>query len=61
MEGFVSGIETRDDAGYVPFGGLLIAAPEERARDLVRLLHQDRIFAAVIGKVVDGAGVRVKA
>jgi len=60
--GFVGGMETRDDAGYAPFGGgLLIAPPEGRARDLVRLLHQDRVFAAVIGEVVEGAGVRVTA
>jgi selenide,water dikinase len=42
-------------------GGLLIAAPEGRARDLVRLLHGDRVSAAVVGEVVDGAGVRVTA
>jgi hypothetical protein len=61
LGGFVSGIGTRDDAGYVPFGGLLIAAPEGRARDLARLLHGDRVFTAVIGEVVDSAGVRVTA
>jgi selenide,water dikinase len=42
-------------------GGLLIAAPEGRARDLLRLLHADGVSAAVVGEVVDGAGVRVTA
>jgi len=42
-------------------GGLLVAAPEDRARDLVRLLHRDGVSAAVVGEVVEGAGVRVKA
>ncbi len=42
-------------------GGLLIAASEGRARDLVRLLHGDGVSAAVVGEVVDGAGVLVKA
>lgn len=59
LEGFVSEMEMRDDAGGVPFGGgLLIAAPEGRARDLVRLLGEGGISASV---VVDGAGVRVTA
>jgi hypothetical protein len=61
LGGFVGGMKTRGDAGYAPFGGPLIAPPEGRARDLVRLLHQDRVFAAVIGEVVEGAGVRVTA
>jgi hypothetical protein len=52
-------MQTRDDAGYLPFGGgLLVATPEGRAQDLVRLLHGDGVSAAV---VVDGAGVRVTA
>ena len=42
-------------------GGLLVAAPKDRARDLVRLLQGDRISAAVVGEVVEGAGVRVTA
>jgi selenide,water dikinase len=42
-------------------GGLLVAAPEDRARDLVRLLHRDGVSAAVVGEVGEGAGVRVKA
>ena len=144
LEGFVSGMETRDDAGYVPFGGglllqsvdffppvvdapyrfdqiaaanalsdvygepltamnlvafpssldlgvlreilagrvegdgvgeealpplfdpqtsggLLLTAPEDRAWKLVRLLHQDGVSAAVVGEVVEGAGVRATA
>ena len=61
LGGFVGGMETRDDAGYAPFGGPRVAVPEGRARNLVRLLHEDRVFAAVVGKVVGGAGVRVKA
>ncbi|HEV2742414.1 MAG TPA: AIR synthase-related protein, partial [Rubrobacter sp.] len=42
-------------------GGLLVAAPEDRARDLVRLLRHDGVSAAVVGEVVEGAGVRVTA
>jgi len=42
-------------------GGLLAAAPEGRARDLVRLLQGDGVSAAVVGEVVEGAGVRVTA
>ena len=42
-------------------GGLLVAAPEDRARDLVRLLRDDGVSAAVVGEVVEGAGVRVTA
>jgi selenide,water dikinase len=42
-------------------GGLLVAAREDRARELVRLLHQDGVSAAVVGEVVEGAGVRVTA
>jgi selenide,water dikinase len=42
-------------------GGLLVAAPEDRPRDLVRLLQGDGISAAVVGEVVEGAGVRVTA
>ncbi len=42
-------------------GGLLVAAREDRARELVRLLHQDGFSAAVVGEVVEGAGVRVTA
>ena len=62
LGGFVGGMKTRDDAGYAPlFGGPLVAAPEGRARDLVRLLHGDGISAVVVGEVVDGAGVRVTA
>ncbi len=40
-------------------GGLLVAAPEDRARDLVRMLREDGVSAAVVGEVVGGAGVRV--
>jgi hypothetical protein len=61
LGGFVGGMKTRGDAGYAPFGGPRVAVPEGRARDLVRLLHGGGVFAAVVGKVVDGAGVRVKA
>ena len=42
-------------------GGLLIAAPGERARELVRLLGEDGLSASVVGEVVEGAGVRVTA
>ena len=42
-------------------GGLLVAAPEDRARDLVRLLRRDGVSAALVGEVVDGTGVRVTA
>jgi len=42
-------------------GGLLVAAPEDRALDLVRLLREAGVSAAVVGEVVDGAGVRVTA
>ena len=42
-------------------GGLLVAAPEDRARDLVRMLREDGVSAAVVGEVVEGAGVRVTA
>ena len=42
-------------------GGLLVAAPEDRARDLVRRLREDGVSAAVVGEVVEGAGVRVTA
>ena len=61
LGGFVGGMETRDAAGYAPFGDPLVAAPEGRARYLVRLLHGDGISAAVVGEVVEGAGVRVTA
>jgi hypothetical protein len=61
LGGFVGGMETRDAAGYAPFGGPRVAVPEGRARDLVRLLHRDGVSAAVVGKFVDGAGVQVKA
>ena len=61
LGGFVGGMETRGDAGYAPFGGPLVAAPEGRARYLVRLLHGDGVSAAVVGEVVDGAGGRVTA
>ena len=40
-------------------GGLLVAAPGDRARDLVRRLREDGVCAAVVGEVVEGAGVRV--
>ena len=56
----MGGMETRGDAGYAPFGGPLVAAPEGRARDLARLLHGNGVSTAVVGEVVDGAGVRVK-
>ena len=42
-------------------GGLLIAAEAGRAGDLIRLLGQDGVSASVIGRVVEGAGVRVTA
>jgi selenide,water dikinase len=42
-------------------GGLLVAAPEDRARDLVRRLQEDGVSAAVVGEVVEGASVRVTA
>jgi selenide, water dikinase len=42
-------------------GGLLVAAREDRARDLVRRLQEDGVSAAVVGEVVEGAGVRVTA
>ena len=42
-------------------GGLLVAAPEDRARDLVRRLREDGVDAAVVGEVAEGAGVRVTA
>ena len=42
-------------------GGLLVAAPEDRARDLVRRLREDGVSAAVVGEVAEGAGVRVTA
>jgi selenide,water dikinase len=42
-------------------GGLLVAAPEDRARDLVRRLREDGVSAAAVGEVVEGAGVRVTA
>ena len=42
-------------------GGLLVAAPEDRTLDLVRLLREDGVSAAVVGEVVEGAGVRVTA
>ncbi len=42
-------------------GGLLVAAPEDRARDLVRRLLEDGVSAAAVGEVVEGAGVRVTA
>ena len=61
LGGFVGGMETRDAAGYAPFGGPRVAVPEGRARDLARLLHGDGVSAAVVGKVVEGAGVRVTA
>ncbi|CAA9464490.1 MAG: Selenide,water dikinase @ selenocysteine-containing [uncultured Rubrobacteraceae bacterium] len=57
----MSGRETRDDAGYVPFGGLPVAAPDLRARELVGVLRQHGVSAAVVGEIVDGAGVRVAA
>lgn len=42
-------------------GGLLVAAPGEQARELVRLLGEDGFSASVVGEVVEGAGVRVTA
>jgi hypothetical protein len=61
LGGFVGDLKTWGNAGYAPFGGPLVAAPEGRARYLVRLLQGDGVSAAVAGEVVDGAGVRVKA
>ncbi len=58
LEGFVSGMETRDDAGYVPFGGGLLL---QSVDFFPPLLRRDGISAAVVGEVVEGAGVRVTA
>ena len=42
-------------------GGLLMAAPEARVRDLLGSLEGRGVLAAVVGEVVDGEGVRVTA
>ena len=57
----MSGRETRDDAGYVPFGGLLLLAAGFFAPVGEDLYRSGRITAAVVGEIVDGAGVRVAA
>ncbi len=67
---YLAGRVERDDVGeeaLLPLfdpqtsGGLLIAAREDRAREIVRLLGRDGVSAAVVGEVVEGAGVRVTA
>lgn len=40
-------------------GGLLIALPVAAAEALVARLHADALPAAIVGRVIDGAGVRV--
>jgi selenide, water dikinase len=40
-------------------GGLLVAAPADRAAQLVRSLQEHGASGAVIGEVVEGSGVRV--
>lgn len=42
-------------------GGLLISAPEDRARGLVRLLAENGVSAWRVGEIVEGSGVRVTA
>ena len=55
------GMETRDDAGYVPFGGPLLQTADLIAPVVDAPYRFGRIAAAVVGKVVEGAGVRVTA
>lgn len=40
-------------------GGLLISAPENRAREVLRRLAREGVSASVVGEVVEGTGVRV--
>lgn len=61
LDGFASGIKTRHDAGFVPFGGgLLMAAPEAGLRGLPGFLRGRGVPAAVVGEVDDEV-VRVAA
>ena len=55
------GGETRDDAGYVPFGGLLSLAADFFAPVADAPYRFGRITAAAVGDLVEGAGVRVTA
>ena len=40
-------------------GGLLVAVPQERSEEFVRSLEKHGATAAVVGKVVEGSGIRV--
>ena len=62
LDGFVGGMETRDDAGYVPFGGSLFLQTADLIVPVVDDPYRFGPFAAaVVGGVVDGDGVRVMA
>ena len=61
LGGFVSGRETRADAWYVPFGGLLLQTTDSFAPVAEDPYRFGQIAAAVVGEVVEGAGVRVTA
>ena len=61
MGGFVSGMETRDDAGYLPFGGLLLQTVDFFPPIVDDPYRFGRIAAAVVGEVVEDAAVRVTA
>jgi selenide, water dikinase len=61
LGGFLSGREARDDAWYVPFGGLLLQTADFFAPVAEDPYRFGQITAAVVGEVVEGAGVRVTA
>ena len=62
LGGFAGGMETRDDAGYVPFGGSLFLQTADLIVPVVDDPYRFGPFAAaVVGGVVDGDGVRVMA
>jgi len=62
LVGFVSGGKTRVDAGYVPFGGGLLLQTADFFTPVAENPYRfGQIAAAVVGEVVEGAGVRVTA
>ena len=62
LGGFAGGVETRDDAGYVPFGGGPLLRTADPIAPVVDAPYRfGPTTAAVVGKVVDGDGIRVTA
>ena len=61
LGGFAGGMETRGDAGHVPFGGLLLQTVNFFPPIVDDPYRLGRIAAAVVGEVVEDAAVRVTA